>query len=154
MKGLQYSVSELEQKLDKAKKDVKKYKELSKNPSIPQEKLDELKKEAEQAAAEDKAKEIEVAIQKTKEELSKAETARRDAEAAADKARMEMEQLRKQVLLADPAVTEFRAQYNTVQETMNKLISAYNSINDAGMQEKFKQAVDAMLKKYREEFKL
>ncbi len=154
IKGLQYSISELQTKLDKAKQDVKKYKDLSKNPQIPKEKLDELKKQAEAQAAESKAKEIEAAIEKTKSELGKAETARRNAEAEADKARIEIEQLRKRVLLADPAVTEFKAQFNTVQETMNKLITAFKGINDADMQEKFKQAVGAMLKKYSEEFKI
>lgn len=154
VKGLETSISELNAKLDKAKADVKKYKDLAKNPEIPKDKLDELKKEAETAAAESKAKEIEEAIKKTKDKLSKAEEARRLAEAEADKSRLEVEQLKKQVLMADPSVTEFKAQFNTAQDTMNKMITAFKGINDAAMQGRFKQAVSAMFDKYRGEFGL
>lgn len=154
VKGLETSISELNTKLDKAKADVKKYKDLAKNPEIPKDKLLELKKEAEAQAAESKAKEIEEAIKKTKDKLAKVEEARRTAEAEADKAKLEIENLKKQVLMADPAVTEFKAQFNTAQDTMNKMITAFKGINDAAMQGRFKQAVSAMLDKYRGEFGL
>lgn len=154
VKGLETSISELNTKLDKAKADVKKYKDLAKNPEIPKDKLEELKKEAETAAAESKAKEIEEAIKKTKDKLLKAEEARRNAETEADKAKLEIENLKKQVLMADPAVTEFKAQFNTAQDTMNKMITAFKGINDAAMQGRFKQAVSAMFDKYRGEFGL
>lgn len=152
--GLKISISELEAKLKKEKVKSKKYRERAENPEIPKEKLDELKKEAERAAAESKEKEIAAAIAKTKERLAAAENARREAEAESDKARLEIENLKKQVLMADPSVTEFKAQFNTAQDTMNKMVRAFNSINDSETRTKFARAVDTMLIKYKGEFGL
>lgn len=152
IKGLEFSIRELQDKLERAKEKEKELIEKTKNPVISKEKLEEIRKNAEQEAAKKRKKEIEVAIEKTKHELEKANSARRDAEAEVNNARIEIERLKKQIIMADPSVTEFKAQFNTVQDTMNKMKSAFDGINDTDMQNKFKQALKAMLQKYQEEF--
>ena len=151
--GLKISVDDLQAKLEKAKANTKKYKELAKNPEIPPEKLEELRKEAERIAEESKSKEIEAAIENIKSSLAAAEEEKHKAIAEAERQKLEIEELKKKMIMSDPAVTEFKTQFNSVQDIMRKLASSFNNINDEYIKEKFRAAVNAMLDRQKEEFK-
>lgn len=151
--GLKISVEDLQAKLEKSKASTKKYKELAKNPEIPPEKLEELRKEAERIAEESKSKEIEAAIENIKASLAAAEEEKQKAIAESQRQSLEIEELKKKMLMSDPAVTEFKTQFNSVQEDMRKLTVFFNNINDDGLKDKFRAAVKAMLDKQMEEYK-
>ena len=107
--------------------------QLRANPEIPQEKLDELKKQA----AEEAGRQAE---QKIKE-----------AAAEAEKAQKTIESLQKQLAVASPEVTEFKTLFTEWQEVFNKLCKTLDKIctNDEETGEKLSNALMAAIERYK-----
>ncbi len=148
----QQTIDELTAKLNKQKEQNKKLKELVKNPEIPKEKVDELRDEIKTELDNARDEDIKKATADITAQLAAAEAEKAAAEAEAEKAQNEIDALRKQIVMSDPAVTEFKAQFNTAQDTLNKLVTVFGNISDTEIKQKFTAAVKAMFDKFLGEF--
>lgn len=144
----QAEADELRETLRKAKEAEKKAKEklkkLKETPEIPQELRDKLKAEA----AEEVNEQIKKGVEEAEAKAREAEAARALAESEAEAARFKAEELRKAVVAADPAVSEFKILFTQVQENMDKMIDRMRKIEDSVMRRKLASAVRAVLEKY------
>lgn len=144
----QAEADELRETLRKAKEAEKKAKEklkkLKETPEIPQELRDKLKAEA----AEEVNEQIKKGVEEAEAKAREAEAARALAESEAEAARFKAEELRKAVVAADPAVSEFKILFTQVQENMDKMIDRMGKIEDSVMRRKLANAVKAVLDKY------
>ena len=95
---------------------MKKLNEAVKNPKVPKDVLDKLRKEAEEAA--------EKRHKADYEDLDKARAKLIKAEEEAARARQEAERLEKELKLAAPGVAEFKVLFSQSQEILNKCIEA------------------------------
>ena len=95
---------------------LKKLNEAVKNPKVPKDVLDKLRKEAEEAA--------EKRHKADYEDLDKARAKLIKAEEEAARARQEAERLEKELKLAAPGVAEFKVLFSQSQEILNKCIEA------------------------------
>lgn len=143
----------LKKSLEKAKAAEKKakdrIKELKANPEIPEDKIKELQLDAENRAAAAQAAAIESAIADVKAELRAAREERDSAKAAAAEADGRARELEKRAVMADPAVTEFKAYFNQLQETAARTLSKLEEISDEGLKEKFKSALRRLYERYK-----
>lgn len=148
---------ELEDKLDQAKTKYKlarqELRQLQENPTIPQDAMDKLRREAEEQAAKEAAEkaearqaELRAARDKADEEARQAREAARQAEAARDEAK-------RRLALANPDAAVFAALYGQVQEGWNKLHGAWikAAAADAATGEKLRTAARALAEKWRKE---
>lgn len=99
---------------------LKKLNEAVKNPKIPKDVLEKLRKEAEEAAEKRHKADYED-LDQARDKLSKAE-----AEAA--KARQEAERLEKELRIAAPEVAEFKVLFGQAQQLLNSCIDAALSL--------------------------
>ena len=99
---------------------------------MPQEVVDKLKKQAEDAASSAAEEKIKAGIQEAENKLKAAEAAKQAAEAAAEESKKEIEALRKKVKMSDPDVIAFRAAFDRTQRDMQELSAALEKIKSSG----------------------
>ena len=147
-------VTELEQQLKKAQEDTKKakdkLKELKANPVIPQEKLDELAKAAQEKAAEESAHQLEEKTAELNEKLKTAQAEREAAQTEKVKAAEKAAELEKKLLLSSPEVTEFNFVFKQLQTDFEKLIELIDTIGKSNPEvaQKFRKGLDMVITNY------
>ena len=139
--------ADLEKKREAEKKAKEKLKALKENPEVPQEVLDRMKSEAEQAARDSAKSEAEKAIKEAEEKKLSAEQALKDAEKQVELTAQRLEALEKQLSAASPEVTEFKLYFERVQEDWNRMQGALLKVqgNNPEVAEKLRSAVKAVL---------
>lgn len=150
--ALREQLTAAEEKMQKAKEAEKKAKDnlkaLKENPEVPQEVLDQMRLDAENAATAkaEEEKQKALADAKAAEENARkaAEQAQKEAEAIAEK----LAAMEKQVRAASPEVTVFKTLFERVQEEYNRMLGALMKVQglDADTGAKLQAAVRAMLK--------
>lgn len=129
---LEGKIKELEDKLAAEKEAVEKandkLKKARENPKIPADKLDAIKKEAEDAAK----RELEASAGKELAELREQLKAAEEAKANADKAKADAERnladAEKRLKTASPEVNAFKVMFENLQECANKCIKQIEKI--------------------------
>lgn len=149
---LKNEIAELTQKLEKAKDSEKKtkakLKELKDNPDVPQDVIDKIKAEAEESASAEQAKIIEEKIAEANRKIAEAVSAKQAAEQKAEQANARAEDLKKQIQMSNPAVTEFKALFEQTQQDMSRMMRVLENIEDVDISEKLHAAVNAFLQQY------
>ena len=125
-------VKELEQKLaaqkeatEKAKDNLKKAKE---NPKIPPEKLEAIKKEAEDTAKREFEESAGKELAELKEQLMAAEEARVNADKAKAEAEKNLAEAEKRLKTASPEVNAFKVMFDNLQECANKCLKQIEKV--------------------------
>ena len=95
--------------VEKYKKQLEEQEKILKDPPIPEDKLAQLRQEAEQAAARKEAEKIEKQLAEATRRAQEAQQAREAAEKDAKAAREQLAGTQKQQKLSDPALVEFNA---------------------------------------------
>lgn len=149
---LKNEIASLTQQLEKAKdaekKTKAKLKELKDKPNIPQDVLEKIKSEAEASVSAEQAKKIEERIAETNKRIAEAMAAEQAAKQAAEQANAKVEDLKKQIQMSNPAVTEFKALFEQTQHDMQKMMNVLNNIEDPETVAKLHAAVNAFIKQY------
>lgn len=154
LESLLLKAQEAEQK---AKDQLKKAKE---NPTVPKDVMDKLRTEAEAKATKEAADKAEKETKKIQGQLEKVQKAAQDAEdekkrAMQDLAQMEqkLQAAQQEVKMANPDVAVFRALFEDVQQTFNRMNGARLKVAqaDPAMGESLKQATIAVLEQWRKE---
>ena len=157
-------VERLTQQLQKAKGAEKKAKDQLKkekeNPTVPQNMMDKIRSEAEEAAAKAAAEKAEIASEKIKKQLEKAQKAAEDAENEKKKAMQEIEQIQRElqaakqeVKMSNPDIAVFRSLFEEIQQTFNKMngIRLKVALSDPLTAEKLKDATVAAIDQWKNE---
>lgn len=148
---------ELEEKLDKAKTKYKlarqELRQLQENPTIPQDAMDKLRREAEEQAAKEAAEKAEARQAELRAARDKANEDAYNAREVARQAEKDRDEARRRLALANPDAAVFAALYGQVQENWNKLHGAWikAAAVDAGTGEKLKKAARALAEKWTKE---
>lgn len=151
---LKSEITNLTQQLEKVqeseKKAKSKLKELKNNPNIPQDIIDKIKAEAENAVSAEQAKKIEERLAEANKKIEEALAAKQLAEQKAEQATIHADELKKQIQMSNPAVTEFKALFEQTQQDMQKMMKVLNSIENRETAAKLHTAVNAFIKQYAE----
>ena len=148
---------ELEDKLDKAKTEYKlarqELRQLQENPTIPQDAMDKLRREAEEQAAKEAAEKAEARQAELRAARDKANEDAYNAREVARQAEKDRDEARRRLALANPDAAVFAALYGQVQEDWNKLHGAWikAAAADAATGEKLRTAARALAEKWRKE---
>lgn len=148
---------ELEDKLDKAKTKYKlarqELRQLQENPTIPQDAMDKLRREAEEKAAREAAEKAEKEQETLRAAKAQAEQGAKDARELARQAEAQRDAAQRALALANPDAAVFAALYGQVQEDWNKLHGAWikAAAADAATGEKLRTAARALAEKWRKE---
>lgn len=148
---------ELEDKLDKAKTKYKlarqELRQLQENPTIPQDAMDKLRREAEEQAAKEAAEKAEARQAELRAARDKANEDAYNAREVARQAEKDRDEARRRLALANPDAAVFAALYGQVQEDWNKLHGAWikAAAADAATGEKLKKAARALAEKWTKE---
>ncbi len=152
MKRQTEEISELMRKLEKVKASEKKAKEQIKNMKnnieVPQEKIDKIREESRAEEAEKAAETIEKRIAEANERIAAAVREKEAAEDAARAANEKIEELKKREQLSNPDVIEFKAVFESVQVSLEKLAEIIDRIEDDETKGKLNAAFGALLEKY------
>lgn len=145
--------------LDKAKEAEKKakaqLKEARENPAISEDKMAQLRQEAEatagQEAAQKAAKRFEAKLAKAEKELAAAKQAAEDAKREAQLEKETAQAALKQLKLASPEAAVFKTLYTQHQSSFNSLYGAFDDIQkvDPGLAGNLRAAILAMLEQQR-----
>lgn len=121
-----------------------KIKELKKNPKIPKEMLDRLRSEAEAEVRKNAA----AAEEKRKQEIETLKAAKAEAERKVTEARNEAEALRKKAELNDADAMRFKALFEDLQETAAKIKETIGKVREKNpeLAGKFSAALSAVAK--------
>ena len=121
-----------------------KIKELKKNPKIPKEMLDRLRSEAEAEVRKNAA----AAEEKRKQEIETLKAAKAEAERKVTEARNEAEALRKKAELNDADAMRFKALFENLQETAAKIKETIGKVREKNpeLAGKFSAALSAVAK--------
>lgn len=130
-------LAQVQAELEKAKEKERKAKEQLKaaqnNPTIPDDVMARIRKEAEESAVIKAAEDAQKEVDKLKKKLEKAEKSAADATIekgkaviAAEEAKKELEQAKKEILLANPDATVFKT-------LCEQIIGDFNRLNGARM---------------------
>ena len=136
----------------KAKESAKKaradLKALKENPVIPDDTMEAIRKEAEEAAAKAAQDEVDKQVAEAKKRAE-------DAEKAAKEAAEALEQAKRQAASSDPDTAVFKTYFSAVQEDFNRLHGVFLKIqqSDPGKADKLKTAMTALLQKMGETWK-
>lgn len=136
----------------KAKESAKKaradLKALKENPVIPDDTMEAIRKEAEEAAAKAAQGEVDKQVAEAKKRAE-------DAEKAAKEAAEALEQAKRQAASSDPDTAVFKTYFSAVQEDFNRLHGVFLKIqqSDPGKADKLKTAMTALLQKMGETWK-
>lgn len=148
---------ELEDKLDKAKTKYKlarqELRQLQENPTIPQDAMDKLRREAEEQAAKEAAEKAEARQAELRAARDKANEDAYNAREVARQAEKDRDEARRRLALANPDAAVFAALYGQVQEDWNKLHGAWikAAAADAATGEKLRTAARALAEKWTKE---
>lgn len=128
-------------------------KTLREHPTVPQDEMDKLRREAEKAAAEAAGKRAEEAQEKLRAEKEAAEREAERLRENANRAEAAREEAQRRLALANPDAAVFAALYGQIQETWIKLRSAWEkaAAADKNTAEKLGRAAIALAKKWSEE---
>ena len=143
-----------EDALLKAKENEKKAKEalknLKENPEIPETVTERLRTEAEAEASEKAKKELESTIQEANKKIDEALGQKKQAENNAKALQVQIDALKKEQKMNNPAVMEFKVYFSQAQEVQDKLISLLGRIKaeDPETAGKLGAALEAVGKKY------
>lgn len=110
-------VKRLGEEADKLRAELSKAK---KNPKIPKKKLEELKAEAEAAVRAESEAKAQAALDELKAQKDEADKKRAEADEAARLATERLEAAQKALRVANPAVVEFKAVFETLQDVAGK----------------------------------
>lgn len=148
-------VGELEERLRKAQEkamkaaaDLKAAKE-----EIPQDAMDKLRREAQEAAAADAARKAEKDQETLRTAKAQAEQEAKDARELARQAEAQRDAAQRALALANPDAAVFAALYGQIQENWNKLHGAWikAAAADAATGEKLRTAARALAEKWQKE---
>ena len=132
---LRRKVEEMNAELEKAKKksfDLReKLKNAEANPKLPPEALEKLRREAGDAAKAEAEKALLDKLEKAAERLKSAEAEAIAARLTEKVAREQLEEAQKKLKTANPAVTEFKVVFETVQEGIAKLKKMVDKIKES-----------------------
>ena len=124
---LKADLAKMTEDRDKKKNDIKKLRDQLKNakenPNIPQEVIDRMRSELEEAVKAEVNKDFEKTLDEINNRLKEAEEQRTLAENAARDAEGELDRLQKELRIANPKVTEFKVLFESVQRDVSRLIS-------------------------------
>lgn len=132
-------VSELEDKIARLEQEVKnetqraknandKLEKAKKNPKLPPEKLEEIKKEAEAAAKQEIEESTGKELAELREQLKAAEAAKVKAENERANAERNLADAEKRLKTASPEVNAFKVMFENLQECANKCIKQIEKI--------------------------
>lgn len=148
---------ELEDKLERAQKKAKEaaaaLKAARENPTIHQDAMDKLRREAEEQAAREAAEKAEARQAELRAARDKANEDAYNAREVARQAEKDRDEARRRLALANPDAAVFAALYGQVQEDWNKLHGAWikAAAADAATGEKLRTAARALAEKWRKE---
>ncbi len=143
-----------ENELLKAKENEKKAKEalknLKENPEIPDSITERLRTEAEAEASEKAKKELESTIQEANKKIDEALGQKKQAENDAKALQVQIDALKKEQKMNNPAVMEFKVYFSQAQEVQDKLINLLGKIREEDPETagKLGSALAAVGKKY------
>lgn len=140
---LKAALSEKAQIEAKLQKEKDKLEKLKNNPTVPDELKDKLRVEAEQAAK----KEYEKQARKLDARIAQAQAFVDAANADKEKAEAKATELRKKLSMSNPAITEFKTQFEQVQTWANKCIATIDKLKaeDKETADKLTAAMTAFL---------
>lgn len=138
--------AELQKAVESERKAKERYKKLKDNPEIPQEKLDEIKKEAEGNAA----AQIQEMINSANDKIAKHAEKQRIAEKEVERIQEELQRAKTEIKMANPEVQKFKVLFEQAQEIMNKLSDTLFSMksHDKETAEKLEAALSAFASRY------
>ena len=125
---LEASLKASEEKVEKTKEKLKK---AQNDPKIPPEKLAEIKAEAEKTAKEGTEKALSAELEAARKAAKDAESARLTAELVAKRAEERLEEAQKKLKTASPEVTAFKALFDSMQDTADKLKRQIEKIHES-----------------------
>ena len=147
--------SMLEKSREAEKKAKAQLKEARENPVVSEDKMAQLRQEAEATAgaeaAQKAAKRFEAKLVKAEKELAAAKQAAEDAKREAQQEKETAEAALQQLKLASPEAAVFKTQFANAQNSFNSLLEAYDEIQqaDPAMASKFKTAILTMLEQFK-----
>lgn len=128
-------VAELEQKLEKEKGNSQilknKLSVAKDNPKIPPEKLEALKREAEEAARKELSENTAKELEEARAALTAAEQARAEAERAQAQAEQSLADAQKRLRTASPEVNTFKTLFESLQECGTKCLKQIEKIRES-----------------------
>ena len=153
-------VEQLQKAQEAEQKANEQLKEAKANPTVPKNVMDKLRAEAEAEAKKAAAETAEKERKKIQGQLEKAQKAAQDAEDEKKRTMQELAQMeqklqaaQQEVKMANPDVAVFRALFEDVQQTFNRLNGARLKVMqaDPAMGESLKNATVAVLDQWRKE---
>lgn len=140
-------LKEAEQKLkdleESLKKEKQKNKDLKDNPQIPQSKLDEIEKQAQEKAAQDTQKQI----NELKETIAKANKEKEAAEAQKKEAESKLAKMEAKEKMSNSIVAEFKLNFDRLQNEASSCMSILQKAKETSPEiaEKLQKALDAFI---------
>ena len=140
-------LKEAEQKLkdleESLKKEKQKNKDLKDNPKIPQSKLDEIEKQAQEKATQDTQKQI----NELKETIAKANKEKEAAEAQKKEAESKLAKMEAKAKMSDSLVAEFKLNFDRLQNEATSCLSILQKAKETSPEiaEKLQKALDAFV---------
>ena len=146
---LEKAEADLEKVKNKAKQARQELKDLKENPVIPEDAMAKIRAEAEEAARKKVAAELE-------KQLADAAAQTEKARQAVQEAREAQRAAEKSAALADRDMVSFQMEFQTIQETWNRMAARLKSIGDREPEtaEKLKAACSAVLDNWNRQLKL
>ncbi len=128
-------VKELEEKLANEKEAVRKAKDnlkkVKENPKIPQDKLDAIKKEAEETAKKAAEESTEKELAELRDKLKAAEEAKTNADKAKADAERNLAEAERRLKTASPEVNAFKVMFENLQESANKCLKQIDKVRSS-----------------------
>lgn len=128
-------VKELEEKLANEKEAVRKAKDNLKkakeNPKIPQDKLDAIKKEAEETAKKAAEESTEKELAELRDKLKAAEEAKTKADKDKADAERNLAEAERRLKTASPEVNAFKVMFENLQESANKCLKQIDKVRSS-----------------------
>ena len=140
-------LKEAEQKLkdleESLKKEKQKNKDLKDNPKIPQSKLDEIEKQAQEKAAQDTQKQI----NELKETIAKANKEKEAAEAQKKEAESKLAKMEAKEKMSNSIVAEFKLNFDRLQNEATSCLTILQKAKETSPEiaEKLQKALDAFI---------
>ena len=132
---LKGKVAELEKSLDAEREAVRKVKDNLKkakeNPKIPQDKLDAIKKEAEETAKKAAEESTEKELAELRDKLKAAEEAKTNADKAKADAERNLAEAERRLKTASPGVNAFKVMFENLQESANKCLKQIDKVRSS-----------------------
>ncbi len=148
----QAEADRLSKELDKAKKAERKakeqYKLLKDNPHLSDDAMAKIKAQAEADAAEAFKKQLADSKAEADAKLLKAQRDKEAAEWERERAQAQLNDMQKQLEMADPSVSAFRTLFKQAQKCLLDLLNELENIKDEETKRKLTEATNALCRKY------